>query len=149
MNLDPIGTVVNGVTEPGDAGWGGVVSEIRLLPELARGTLGLDGFSHAVIIFLMHHAAYAAEAHLTRHPRDRADMPLVGIFAQRARHRPNPIGVSTVRIERVSGASIHVRGLDAIDGTPVLDVKPHVQAFDSPAQSTEPEWVKRLMLDYF
>ena len=76
-------------------------------------------------------------------------MPVVGIFAQRARHRPNPIGVTTVAIDRLAGDSVYVRGLDAIDGTPVLDVKPHVRAFDSPLEPTEPEWMGRLMEGYF
>lgn len=76
-------------------------------------------------------------------------MPLVGIFSQRAKRRPNPIGVSTVPVVNVSGHSLFVRGLDAIDGTPVLDIKPHAPAFDAPSQPRVPEWLDRLMLGYF
>jgi tRNA (Thr-GGU) A37 N-methylase len=76
-------------------------------------------------------------------------MPLVGTFAQRARHRPNPIGVTTAELKRVEGASLFVRGLDAIDGSPVLDVKPHVPAFDSPGHARVPDWMSRLMEGYF
>jgi len=149
INLLPIGVVHNDVTEPRDEGWGGVVSTIRIDPALAEGLLELQHFSHAVVVFLMHEARFDPAAHLTRHPRDRVDLPRVGIFAQRARHRPNPIGITTVRIERVERGTLVVRGLDAIDGTPVLDVKPHVPAFDAPAHPRVPEWMERLMTGYF
>jgi tRNA-Thr(GGU) m(6)t(6)A37 methyltransferase TsaA len=146
--MNPIGRVVNTVREARDSGWGEVVSELRLSPGFADGLLGLDGFSHAVVVFLMHEAEFRAAEHLRRHPQERADLPLLGIFAQRARHRPNPIGVTTVAIERIEGASVFVRGLDAIDGTPILDIKPHVASYDSPADTREPEWVRKLMQGY-
>ena len=145
MEFQPIGAVVNAVREAVDSGWAAVVSEVRLRPGFARGLLGLDGFSHAIVVFVMDQAVFDGAQHLVRHPRERSDMPVVGIFAQRARHRPNPIGVTTVAIDRLAGDSVYVRGLDAIDGTPVLDVKPHVRAFDSPLEPTEPEWMGRLM----
>ena len=97
----------------------------------------------------MHEARFDAVTHLARRPRDRTDMPLVGAFAQRSRHRPNPIGVTTAELKRLEGASLFVRGLDAIDGTPVLDVKPHVPAFDSPGHVRVPDWMSRLMEGYF
>jgi tRNA-Thr(GGU) m(6)t(6)A37 methyltransferase TsaA len=118
-----------------DEEWGRVVSEVQLRPELADGLLGIEQFSHVVVLFVMHQARFDAVTHLTRRPRDRPDMPLVGTFAQRARHRPSPIGVTTAELKRVEGASLFVRGLDAIDGTPVLDVKPHVPAFDCPGHA--------------
>jgi tRNA (Thr-GGU) A37 N-methylase len=73
----------------------------------------------------------------------------MGIFAQRARRRPNPIGVMLVRSERVAGGSLYVRGLDAISGTPVLDLKPHFPVFDAPLGARTPEWVDGLMQGYF
>ncbi len=149
MEVNPIGTVFNGVRDAVDANWGDVVSEVRLAPEFASGLVGLEAFSHAVIVFLMHEARFSVGQHLIRHPQERSDMPLVGIFAQRARHRPNPIGITTVAIERVEGGSVYVRGLDAISGTPVLDIKPHVSAYDSPAATGEPEWIRELMRGYF
>src|SRR5262245_8943659 len=149
MNLNPIGLVRNAVTEPTDEGWGAVVSEIRLRPELAEGLRGLEDFSHVVVVYLMHAARFEAASHLTRRPRDRSDLPLLGIFAQRARHRPNPIGVSTVPVERLEPGSLWVRGLDAIDGTPVLDLKPHAPLFDAPPHPRVPEWFDRLMVGYF
>jgi tRNA-Thr(GGU) m(6)t(6)A37 methyltransferase TsaA len=149
MNLEPIGVVKNGTTEAGDAAWGEIVSEVELRPELAGGLQGLDSFSHAVVVFLMHEARFDPAQHLQRRPRDRGDMPLLGAFAQRAKHRPNPIGVTTVRIERVAGRSLFVRGLDAVDGTPVLDLKPHFPVFDAPENPVVPDWVARLMDGYF
>jgi tRNA-Thr(GGU) m(6)t(6)A37 methyltransferase TsaA len=149
MEIEPIGVVKNGVGEATDENWGSVVSEIRLRSDLAQGLRGLEAFSHAVVVFLMHAATFDAASHLVRRPRDRADMPSLGIFAQRARHRPNPIGVTSVEIDRVEGASLFVRSLDAIDGTPVLDLKPHFPMYDSPGTPRVPEWVERLMVGYF
>lgn len=147
--MDPIGVVRNGVAATRDEEWGRVVSEIQLRPDLAEGLVGLEQFSHVVVLFLMHEARFDAVTQLTRRPRDRTDMPVVGAFAQRSRHRPNPIGVTTVELKRIQGASLFVRGLDAVDGTPVLDVKPHVPAFDSPSRPRVPDWVSRLMEGYF
>src|SRR5262245_48502157 len=97
----------------------------------------------------MHEARFDASAHLVRRPRDRGDLPLTGIFAQRAKHRPNPIGITTVRVERIEGASLFVRGLDALDGSPVLDVKPHAPVFDAPDSPCAPAWFDEIMKGYF
>lgn len=98
---------------------------------------------------LMHQTRFSPEDHLLRHPRERPDLPRLGIFAQRGRHRPNAIGVTTVSVESVALGSLFVTGLDAIDGTPVLDVKPHFPIFDAPPNPRVPEWVSRLMAGYF
>ena len=76
-------------------------------------------------------------------------MPEVGIFAQRAKHRPNPIGMTAVQLTRVEGNVLIVKGLDAIDGTPILDIKPYYPAFDRIEEPRNPEWVGRLMEKYF
>jgi tRNA-Thr(GGU) m(6)t(6)A37 methyltransferase TsaA len=144
-----IGVVRCAVAEPRDDDWGEVVSELHLEPELAAGLVGIEQFSHALVVFWMHRSTFAAEGDLTRRPRGRDDMPELGIFAQRARHRPNPIGVTAVRVAGRSGAVLTVKGLDAIDGTPVLDVKPYVPPFDTRADATVPEWMTRLMKGYF
>ena len=86
---------------------------------------------------------------LRRRPHGRADMPLLGIFAQRARHRPNPIGMTAARLLQVEGNVGRVQGLDAIDGTPVLDLKPSAPVFDQPLEPVMPEWFERLMEGYF
>ena len=149
MQLEPIGVVRNGVVGTRDEEWGRVVSEIQLEPDLADGLRGLEQFSHVVVVYLLHEARFDPVTHLNRRPRDRSDMPVMGIFAQRARHRPNPIGITTVELKRLEGASVFVRGLDAIEGTPVLDLKPHVPQFDAPPHPRVPEWMSRLMEEYF
>jgi tRNA (adenine37-N6)-methyltransferase len=149
MEFEPIGTVRSPIHEAVDEGWGGVVSEVHVGDWLIDGLRGLDSFSHAIIVFWMHEAQFIESEHLTRRPRGRADLPELGIFAQRARHRPNPIGITTVEIVSVEGNVLRVRGLDAIDGTPVLDIKPYVPAFDSVEDPTVPEWMNRIMKGYF
>jgi len=145
----PIGIIRSPVTEPVDADWGKVVSEIRLRQEFAAGLQGLAGFSHVVIVFYMHNATFVPERDLVRQPQGRQDMPLVGIFAQRARHRPNPIGITAVKLLGVNGNAVTVQGLDAIDGTPVLDIKPYFPVYDRVAAPVVPAWVDVLMEDYF
>jgi tRNA-Thr(GGU) m(6)t(6)A37 methyltransferase TsaA len=149
LPLRAIGVVRNGITEARDEGWGDVVSELHLEAELCRGLDGIGSFSHALVLFWMHQATFDAASDLVRRPRGRADVPELGIFAQRAKHRPNPIGVTTVAILERTGAILRVRGLDAIDGTPIIDVKPYVPAFDRVDDPRAPEWVERLMRGYF
>jgi len=149
MNCTPIGIVRSPVTEGVDSGWGGVVSEIHIDRELAAGLAGLESFSHIVIVFDMHKSTWTPGSDLARRPRGRADMPRLGIFAQRAKHRPNPIGITTVQLLGVDGNVLKVQGLDAIDGTPVLDIKPYFPQFDEASGCRTPEWVERLMSGYF
>ncbi len=149
MDLKPIGTVKSAVSEPVDENWGKVVSEIHLDPALAAGLRGLDQFSHILVLFFMHRSTFEPSKDLIRRPRGRADMPELGIFAQRAKHRPNPIGITAVELLGVDGSVLKVRGLDAIDGTPVLDIKPYLPAFDRVDQPRVPEWVAKVMEGYF
>ncbi len=150
MDCTPIGYVKSPVREGVDEAWGKVVSEIHLNPDLARGLNGLDSFSHLLVVFHMHRATFKAGTDLVRRPQGRADMPEIGIFAQRAKHRPNPIGVTVVKLLRIDGNVLTVQGLDAIDGTPVLDIKPYFPQYDSAREDVRtPEWVDRLMEGYF
>jgi tRNA-Thr(GGU) m(6)t(6)A37 methyltransferase TsaA len=148
MEFVIIGEVKSPVTEAVDMNWGEVVSEIVLKPEYAPGLLGLGDFSHAMILTFLHEAKYDSDVHLRRHPQERQDMPLLGIFAQRARHRPNRIGVTACEIVEVTETSVKVRALDAIDGTPVIDVKPYVPVYDK-KDATIPEWMEKMMKGYF
>ncbi len=148
MEFVIIGEVKSPVTEAVDMNWGEVISEIVLKPEYAPGLLGLGDFSHAMILTSLHEARYDPDVHLRRHPQERQDMPLLGIFAQRARHRPNRIGVTACEIVEVTETSVKVRALDAIDGTPVIDVKPYVPVYDK-KDATIPEWMEKMMKDYF
>jgi tRNA-Thr(GGU) m(6)t(6)A37 methyltransferase TsaA len=149
MNVEPIGIVRSPVREGVDKDWGRVIAEIHLSGHLAPGLAGLEQFSHIVVVFFIHQSSFDPKTDLVRRPQGRSDMPEVGIFAQRAKHRPNPIGVSAVKLISVRDNILTVRGLDAIDGTPVLDIKPYFPSFDRVEEPSVPEWVGRLMVDYF
>ena len=84
-----------------------------------------------------------------RHPRGRTDWPKIGIFAQRGKNRPNRIGLTTCRILSVSGRDLTVEGLDAIDGTPVLDIKPVMAGFLPRGEVREPDWAREIMAGYW
>jgi tRNA-Thr(GGU) m(6)t(6)A37 methyltransferase TsaA len=137
------------VTEQTDENWGQVISRILLQPEYVGALSGLEAFSHAIIITYLHQAKYEKKRHLQRRPRGLESMPKVGIFSQRAKDRPNAIGVTTVKIITVGSDFIEVQGLDAINGTPVLDVKPYYPQYDKIDSPKTPEWVGRLMEKYF
>lgn len=149
MNCEPIGIVKSPVKEGVDKGWGKVISELLIDKQYANGLSGIDSFSHVIVIFEMHKSSWNPSTDLVRRPQGRADMPLIGIFAQRAKHRPNPIGITAVKLIGVQGNVLTVKGLDAIDGTPILDVKPYFPRYDRVPDSTFPEWVDRLMSAYF
>ena len=149
ITLNSIGTVKNEVIEPVDTGWGSVQSTIVLNPEWAGAFDGLDTFSHALILTFLHQvAARHAKIPAQRHPRNRDDLPLLGVFSQRARVRPNPIGVTACEIVGVDTRELIVMGLDAINGTPILDVKPYVPLFDRIESPVVPSWVNELLADF-
>jgi tRNA-Thr(GGU) m(6)t(6)A37 methyltransferase TsaA len=150
FTVKSIGTVRSSVTDKTDQQWGDVTSEIHLSPEFIAGVQGLDAFSHILVLFYMHKSAFSPQHDLVRRPQGRDDMPLIGIFAQRAKHRPNPLGVTVVRLVEIKTQGVLVvKGLDAIDGTPVLDIKPYFPAFDHKHDVVVPAWVQRLMEGYF
>jgi len=149
IRMTPIGTVRNGRDSTDDHGWGAVISTIELERDFAEGLEGLADFSHALVIFFMHEDPDREPFAIRRRPRGRADMPLLGVFAQRGRLRPNTIGVTAVEIVRVEPGRLVVRGLDSIYGTPVLDLKPYAPAFDRVDRARVPEWFERLMKGYF
>lgn len=149
--VGPVGIVRSPVAQPRDDIWGGVVSEIELdasqFTESAVAALG--SFSHIQVVFFMHLVPESKIERGARHPRNRADWPEVGIFAQRAKARPNRLGVSTCRLLRITGLILTVLELDAIDGTPVLDIKPYMEEFGPRGVTEQPPWSKELMAGYF
>jgi len=150
ITLTPIGTVKSSVTEMSQGNWAKVESEIHLDPRYAPGLMGLEGFSHVVVVFHLHHATgFDLATQLLRRPRGMDNMQEVGVFAQRTKYRPNPIGVTSVELRGIRGEVVTVRGLDALDGTPVLDIKPYIPIFDRVAEARMPEWVGRVMEGYF
>ena len=148
LTVRPIGTVKNYVTDRKDTAWGEDVSDVILDRAYIGGLKGLEDFSHAIIVFLLDQAHFDPEKHLQRRPQNRDDMPVTGIFAQRGKDRPNRIGITAVEILSVTENCLAVRGLDAVDGTPVLDIKPYYPAYDR-KDAAVPEWVDRLMEHYF
>lgn len=145
-----IGMVRSPRADLSDDFWGAVDAEIVLDEAFGADALaGLADFSHVEVLFLMHRVDPAKVETGARHPRERADWPLVGIFAQRGKARPNRIGLTRASIVAVEGRVLRVRGLDAIDGTPVLDIKPWMNAFAPIGATREPAWVGELMADYF
>ena len=147
----PIGEVRSARKDTTDDFWGRVEAEIRLDPTRfgPEALYGLADFSHVEVLFLMHRVDPAKIETGARHPRERQDWPLVGIFAQRGKGRPNRLGLSRAEILRVEGRSLFVRGLDAVDGTPVLDIKPWMAEFAPRGSARQPSWVGELMADYY
>ena len=147
--FNPIGFVKSAVTEVTDSNWGSVVSQIVVNDDLADGLAGLQSFSHIIVVYHLNKTTFEKEKHLTRRPKGRSDMPLIGIFAQRSKNRPNGIGLTTVKLLSVNKNMVEVQGLDAIDGTPVLDIKPHYPQYDFKENVVVPDWVDVLMEGYF
>ncbi len=147
----PIGWVRGGRAEAVDDDWGDVEARIELDPTAVgeRATAGLEEFSHVDVVFLFDRVDPATVRTDARRPRGRADWPEVGILAQRAKARPNRIGVTTCALVTVDGLVLGVRGLDAVDGTPVLDVKPHMTGFAARGPVREPGWATELMDGYW
>jgi tRNA-Thr(GGU) m(6)t(6)A37 methyltransferase TsaA len=148
--LRPIGFVRNSRPEIEDDGWGGIVSEIVLDESLSEeGLWGIEEFSHAEVLFYFHKVDEAKIVAGARHPRNNPAWPRVGIFAQRGKNRPNRIGLTIVKIRRREGKVLVVENLDAIDGTPVLDIKPVMAEFLPQGSIRQPEWSKELMREYW
>jgi len=142
--------VKNSRKEITDDFWGNVISEIQLTNEFSADALkGLAEFSHAEIIFNFDKADISKVNKSVRHPRDNKEWPEVGIFAMRAKDRPNHLGHTIVKIVSASGNILVVQGLDAIDNTPVLDIKPVIKEFLPREEVTQPYWVSELMSDYW
>jgi len=150
IQLRPVGYVRGGRKEPIDDSWDEVVASIELAPEYGPEALaGLDGFSHVEVVFHFHRVAESAVVTSARHPRGRADWPKVGVFAQRGKDRPNRIGVTVCTLLGVEGTSLRVAGLDAIDGAPVLDVKPCMRGYLPRGEVREPAWAAEIMQRYW
>jgi tRNA-Thr(GGU) m(6)t(6)A37 methyltransferase TsaA len=151
MTLEPIGVVSSARTDQEvDDGWDAVTATITLTDRFSPDALaGLDEFSHVEIVYLFNQVDPDAVQLASRHPRSNPDWPKVGIFAQRAKMRPNRIGVTVCRLLGVDGVVLNVGGLDAIDGTPVLDIKPYMAEFGPRGDVHQPVWSHDLMSTYW
>ena len=150
ITLEPIGFVHNERKEMGDDHWGGVTSTLSLLAPLTPEALeGIETFSHVEVIFFFDQVAEENIENGSRHPRNNPDWPKIGIFAQRGKNRLNRIGSTICRLLKHEGNTITVQGLDAIDGTPVLDIKPVMKEFLPREDVIQPDWVSELMKNYW
>ena len=150
INLSPIAFVKNIRAEIQDDHWGDVVSIIELDSAFSEEALfQIESFSHAEIIFYFHLVNDDKIETGARHPRNNTEWPKVGIFAQRGKNRPNRLGVTTVKILKREGRQLFVQGLDAIDGTPVLDIKPVIKEFLPREEIRQPVWATELMKNYW
>lgn len=150
ITLTPIATVRNSRKEVEDDNWGDIISVIELdasMPEEAL--LEIESFSHAEIIFYFHLVDDAKVETGSRHPRNNKDWPKVGILSQRGKNRPNRLGSTIVKILRRDGRNLHVHGLDAVDRTPILDIKPVMREFLPKEEIRQPEWATELMKNYW
>jgi tRNA-Thr(GGU) m(6)t(6)A37 methyltransferase TsaA len=142
--LRPIGRVRNSILRLKREGWESVVSEIVLKPEYTEALDGVEDYSHLFILFWIPRIPQGRQGMLKVHPKSREDLPLTGIFATRTQYRPNPIGLTLAELLGRKKNVLRVRGLDAVRGTPVLDIKPISPAKEFPARTRVPEWYRRL-----
>lgn len=149
--LSPVAFVRGGRARPTDDDWGSSRCRIELDGQRfgPDALAGLADFSHLEVVFVFDRLGESEVEYGARRPRGRADWPLVGIFAQRGRNRPNRLGVSVCRIVSVEGLAVEVEGLDAIEGTPVLDLKPVMSDFLPRGEIREPPWARELMDGYW
>ncbi|MBQ0994759.1 SAM-dependent methyltransferase [Micromonospora sp. H61] len=151
FTVESIARVVGGRTEPTDDYWGGTravirVDEERFTPEATK---GLEEFSHLEVVFRFH-LTDPTDLNLgARRPRDNPEWPEVGIFGHRNMRRINWLGVSRCRLIKVDGLDLHVEDLDAVDGTPVLDIKPWFSEFGPRGSVQQASWSTEMLRGYF
>lgn len=151
IELTPIGHVHTTRADPVDDNWDAETTRIELDTSqfTADALLSLDTFSHVEVIYWFHHRDAETPTLGARHPRGNKAWPLAGIFAQRGKNRPNRIGLTICEVLKVEGTTLHLKGLDAIDGTPVLDIKPWMSGFAPRGDVREPAWARELMTGYW
>lgn len=149
IELKPVAFVRNVRTKPIDDEWSSVASHIILAPDIPYSALqGIKEFSHLEIIYYFDQVI-KQEIVYENHPRGNTNYPKVGIFAQRKKDRPNQLGICTVELIQLDGNQLTVKYLDAIDGTPVLDIKPVLREFEPQSSIRQPEWTTDLMKHYW
>ena len=146
--LEPIAFVKNERKDKLDDNWGNVISEIELVDSLPIECFDrINNFSHLEIIFYFNKSNKVVIG--SDHPRENKDWPKVGIFSQRKKDRPNHLGLTIVKLIKVEGRKLIVSGLDAIDGTPILDIKPVFSEFLPNENIKQAPWTKELMNNYW
>jgi tRNA-Thr(GGU) m(6)t(6)A37 methyltransferase TsaA len=147
--VEPVAIVNNTRLTPTDDFWGDVISEITLLPHIPENAfIGIEQFSHLEILYYFDEVDQSKIVY-SGHPRGNKDWPEMGIFCQRKKDRPNQLGLCTVELVEHTGRTIKVKYLDAIEGTPVLDIKPVFKEFEPKGTIRQPQWTVELMEDYW
>ncbi len=141
ITLQPIGVVRNGETDAARVDWSRIRSRIVLHEGLADALLGLADYSHVIVVGWLHELPEAMLGRLQAYPSGDDRYPLQGALALRGA-RPNPVTVTVCRLLKIEGATLEVEGLDLIDGTPVLDVKPYIAAYDALPKASIPKWAR-------
>ena len=150
FSIKPVAFVNNTRKEILDDNWGSIISTIELVETINESSLkGIEEFSHLEIIFYFDKVSDDKIQYEARHPRNNKDYPEVGIFAQRGKNRPNKLGVTIVELVDVNKRVLKVKGLDAIDGTPILDIKPVMKEFLPKSEVSQPSWSTSLMENYW
>lgn len=142
--LKGIGKVRNSVPQMMREGWESVVSEIFVDPKLEEALEGVEDYSHLLILFWLSRVPKGKKEMKKIHPKSRQDLPLVGVFATRTQYRPNPIGLTLVKLVGREKNILRVKGLDAINGTPVIDIKPISPRHEFPKKLKVPKWYGKL-----
>lgn len=149
FDFQPIAHVENGRDELDDDNWGNVISRIHLREDLSQELFqGLEEFSHVEVIYVFHRLAKRTELPPLRHPRNNKTYPEMGLLAQRSTKHPNPLGLCSAEILALEGRVLKVKGLDAVNGTPILDIKPVFKEFTA-RKIKQPTWVSDLLKDYW
>jgi len=148
--IEPIAYVKNNRSKLEDDYWGGLISEIIVSNKIAEQSIkGIEEFSHLEIIFYFHLADMTKIEISSSHPRGNSKYPKVGIFSQRKKARPNLLGTAIIKLIKAEKNKLTVEGLDAVDGTPVIDIKPVFKEFLPEDKIIQPDWVSDLMKNYW
>lgn len=142
IKIKPLGRAKNQVEKPRLPGWDKVVTKIVIDKKYAGGLDGIEDYSHVIVVYWMDREK---ECHLKHRPQGNTSVPFVGIFACRCPQRPNRIALSTVKLVGRKGNVLAVKGLDIVNGTPILDIKPYTPAYDKVAGAKVPAWVNKLV----
>ncbi|MBI2018193.1 tRNA (N6-threonylcarbamoyladenosine(37)-N6)-methyltransferase TrmO [Candidatus Daviesbacteria bacterium] len=142
ITIKPLGKANNSVSKPTLPGWKDVVTKIVIDKNFAKGLDGIEEYSHIIVVYWMNQEK---ECHLKHHPQGKEDIPYIGIFACRCPQRPNRIAISTAPLLNRKQNVLKVRGLDVLNGTPVLDIKPYTPRYDEVKNAKVPDWVSKLV----
>ena len=142
ITIKPLGQAKNKVQKPTLPGWKDVTTQIVIDKKFTKGLDGIEDYSHIIVVYWMDQEK---ECHLKHHLQGREDIPFVGIFACRCPQRPNRIAFSTVKLLSRKENVLKVRGLDILDSTPIIDIKPHTSQYDKVEKAKVPNWVSKLV----